>query len=149
MIYLDMDGVLADFNKHYQDRFGIKVDRELDNVDCDLLTGDFFLTIPPMKDIRDLTNYVRKFGYKILTGIPDQDPKGATKNKMGWAWININQCPEVICCPSRDKATYCRPGDVLIDDWIKYKKKWVDAGGIWITHKSAKESIKELKRYGY
>ena len=36
------------------------------------------------------------------------------------------------------------PGDILIDDWEKHKDAWVNAGGIWITHTSAKDTIEQL-----
>ena len=34
-----------------------------------------------------------------------------------------------------------QPGDILIDDWPKYKHLWEEAGGIFILHTSAAQSI--------
>jgi hypothetical protein len=32
---------------------------------------------------------------------------------------------------------HAQPGDILIDDSVKHRKRWVKAGGIWVTHCSA------------
>ena len=52
---------------------------------------------------------------------------------------------EVFCCQSSKKWTYCQHGDILIDDRYRYAKKWEKAGGIFILHKSAAETIKKLQ----
>ena len=39
----------------------------------------------------------------------------------------------MICCLAKEKYLHAS-GNVLIDDWEKYKGKWVAAGGIRITH---------------
>ena len=43
---------------------------------------------------------------------------------------------------------HAAPGDVLIDDWEKYKSLWLDVGGVWITHRSAAETADELSTPG-
>ena len=43
-------------------------------------------------------------------------------------------------------AKYVGAGDILIDDWTKYRHLWLAAGGIWITHTSAQGSIAELRK---
>jgi hypothetical protein len=42
----------------------------------------------------------------------------------------------------------CRPGDILIDDWTKYQHLWLAAGGRWITHTSAENSVQQLLAMG-
>ena len=54
---------------------------------------------------------------------------------------------EMIVCMSRDKRNYCQPGDVLIDDRPHFQAKWEGAGGVWITHTSAAESITKLTEH--
>lgn len=53
----------------------------------------------------------------------------------------------MICCLSKNKRDYMKPGDVLVDDWTRYRPLWEEAGGIFIHHKSAKESIEALRKY--
>jgi hypothetical protein len=40
------------------------------------------------------------------------------------------------------------PGDVLVDDYLRYRELWENAGGIFIHHVSAKESIRQLAAMG-
>jgi hypothetical protein len=35
---------------------------------------------------------------------------------------------------------------VLIDDWEKWRSLWEGAGGIWITHTCAVDTIVEFKK---
>jgi hypothetical protein len=37
-----------------------------------------------------------------------------------------------------------KPGDVLIDDYIAYQDLWEDAGGVFILHTSARDSLDRL-----
>lgn len=149
-LYVDMDGVLADFNRHYKDCFGVEVNRIQDNVDWKKFTGhkDFFLHIKPMPDFYELWNYIVQYDPIIITGVPKTNTREAVNNKIDWVDKYVPDFPSVITCRSSMKYIYCKPGDVLIDDWEKYKSKWVKAGGVWITHTSAKNTIVELKELG-
>jgi len=55
----------------------------------------------------------------------------------------------MIACASRDKCKFAKPGDVLIDDWTKYRDLWLAMGGRFITHTSAENSIQQLKELGF
>lgn len=146
-VYLDLDGVLANFDAHHESVFGVRPDRVLDNVDWDKVRAhkDFYLHIPPMPDMRELWEFVAPFNPTVLTGIPSSVAE-APLNKMSWVAHHIGPHVDVICCPPRHKCRFAKPGDVLIDDYEKYKQLWLDAGGRWITHRSAAESISELRQ---
>lgn len=148
MIYVDMDGVLADFDSHYKAVFGIVANTKLDNVDWVKVraVGNFYLTMPPMADFDELWGFIEPLSPTLLTGVPKSVAE-AVSNKKAWAALNVGPDVPVICCRSSEKALHCRPGDILIDDWEKYKDKWVKAGGIWITHTSAADTIKQLKDF--
>jgi hypothetical protein len=51
----------------------------------------------------------------------------------------------MICCKSSEKCLHGKPGDILIDDWTKHRQKWLDMGGIFILHTSAKSSLQALQ----
>jgi hypothetical protein len=143
-----MDGVLADFDTQYMRTFGAPItDSMRDHIDWKKVreTEDFFLNIPPMPDMEELWAYCEPYNPKVLTGIPASVPE-APWNKMAWVKRHLGNLVEVQCCQSKYKYQYCKPGDILIDDWTKYRVKWIDAGGIWITHFSAKESIHQLEQ---
>ena len=148
-LFVDMDGVLADFNAHYEAVFGVIADRVLDNVDWQAVRGvrNFYLNMPPMADLDALWRRIERHRPIVLTGVP-KDVEEAPDNKRGWVRRHLGKHVEVRCCLSKEKYLHAFPGDVLIDDWEKYKSRWEDAGGIWITHVSAAETGRRLSECG-
>lgn len=71
-IFVDLDGVLADFDTGYEREFGIHPSIDSDNVDWRLVRGrkDFYRDLPPMPDMRELWDFIEPFKPVILTGIP-------------------------------------------------------------------------------
>jgi hypothetical protein len=61
---------------------------------------------------------------------------------------------EVVCCLSREKAkaaaSVLEEGQrmVLVDDRLKLKAPWEDAGGEFVLHISAASSIEALRNLG-
>jgi hypothetical protein len=144
-IFVDMDGVLADFDAHYEALFGMRPDKTADDVDWRAVreAGDFYLHIPPMPDLPILWGFLEPLSPIVLTGVP-RSVAEAPANKLAWSARHLGAEVEVRCCLSREKALHARPGDVLIDDWEKYRHLWEAAGGRWITHVSAEATVSEL-----
>jgi hypothetical protein len=146
-IFLDADGVLADFDKagellwgmpprEYEKKVGsVAFWRELQ------FTTDFYANLPLMPDAMELYNGVKHLDPTILTGCP----RGgwAESQKVAWAARNFPGVP-IITCMSAKKYTFGLPGDVLIDDWEQYRQLWEEMGGIFIHHKTALESLLKL-----
>lgn len=149
-LFLDMDGVLADFDQHYENLFGERPDKTRDNVDWVAVRGtpNFYANIPPMADMPELWDFCRPYSPTVLTGVP-KSVKGAGGDKIGWVKKNLGPWVPVITCPSREKSRYAKPGDILVDDWEKYKALWVKVGGVLVTHTSATSSIARLKELGF
>lgn len=149
-LYVDMDGVLADFDKHYEDVFGTRPNKVHDNVDWKAVrrVKDFYADIPPMWDMKVLWGYLERYKPTVLTGIPSSLMEEATRNKRAWIKRNLGPHVPVICCMSRNKAEYAEKGDILIDDWDKYKTLWEARGGRWITHTNAFNTIERLQELG-
>lgn len=149
-VYLDMDGVLADFDQHHFDVFGIRPCKTADNVDWAAVRAipNFYLNIPPMPDMWELFVGVQKMiGHTptILTGVP-ASVSDAPANKVGWVEKYLGAHVPVITCRSKDKFMHAKPGDVLIDDWDNYKSRWEQAGGVFIIHRNAAESLDALAK---
>ena len=158
-VYLDCDGVLADFDKKAMSLLGGKRPRDFENTEGEQALwdqlyrhADFFASLPPMKDALRLVAGVQQLGFypTILTGIPK--PEGgpgavnAAEQKRAWVKTHIGDYP-VITCRSKDKWTHMeKPGDVLIDDWHKYKPLW-EKRGKFILHTSALDSLEQLQKY--
>lgn len=149
-LFCDMDGVLADFDSHHETVFGYRADKIADNVDWAKVRAvdGFYRDIPPMHDFEELWGFIRKFDPIILTGVPKAVHE-APENKRAWARRHLGRDVEVRCVLSKQKFLHARPGDILIDDWEKYRTLWLGAGGVWITHTSAADSIRQLVEMGF
>lgn len=150
-LFLDCDGVLADFEQGCMDVLGSLPTPFEEHWGEDLMwhqlenTPDFFTNLNPMTDAFDLVDAVKHLNPIILTG----RPRGiwAEEQKLKWRDKYFPEL-EMIVCRSRDKKKYAKPGDVIVDDWKKWRHLWVEAGGIWVLHTSAQNSIYELKELG-
>ena len=144
-LFVDMDGVLADFNTGHEQVFGTRADKLLDNVNWNAVRNveDFYLNLPPMPDLDELWDAIKHLDPIVLTGVP-ASVEEAPANKMAWIVKNLGSDIEVRCCRSREKYLHAAPGDILIDDWEKYKDLWLNAGGRWITHTTASDTIRQL-----
>lgn len=106
---------------------------------------DFYFKLPLMPDAMELYEAVKHLDHGILTGLPQGD--WAEPQKRRWGGKHFPDT-KMICCPSKDKWLHMQPGDVIVDDWPKYKELWEEAGGIFVLHTSAKDSIAKLKELG-
>lgn len=121
-LFVDMDGVLADFDRGYELAFGVRPSIAADNVDWSKVRSykDYYLNLPPMPDMVQLWEYVGKYRPIILTGIP-LSVKEASENKRSWVRKNLGSHVEVRTCLSKEKCLHAKAGDILIDDWEKYR----------------------------
>lgn len=151
-VFLDCDGVLADFDKgatrvfgmppdEYERRFGLKrFWAEL------AATEDFFNTLDLLPDAMELFEAVRHLDPVILTGLPRGN--WAEPQKRRWAERHFPGV-EVITTTAALKREYCQHGDALVDDRDKYRHLWEGVGGIFIHHKNAESSIRQLREHGF
>lgn len=151
-VFLDCDGVLADFDKAaakvfgmppgaFERRFGLKrFWSELAS------TPDFFNTLEPLPDAMALFDAVQHLGLVILTGLPRGN--WAEPQKRRWAERHFPRV-EVITTSAALKREHCRPGDALVDDRDKYRHLWEGAGGVFIHHEGAAASIGKLRDHGF
>ena len=151
-IYLDCDGVLADFAKgatavlgmpprRFEQRFGLPAFwARLAS------TPDFFDTLDLLPDAKELYEAVRHREPVILTGLP----RGAwaAPQKRRWAARHFPGV-EVITTSAALKREHCHPGDALVDDTVKFRHLWEKEGGVFIPHTSAAASIAALRRLGF
>ncbi len=151
MIYLDMDGVIADFDGYFEHLFGvlprqIPATERWKKVNS---TPNYWADLPKIPEADTLINYLNKYGFTILTGVPVSGCEKAKNEKRIWLKNRYGIETDVICCFSRDKAKYCRLGDILIDDWSPNIERWIKAGGIGILHTSIENTLEQLKQLGY
>ena len=149
-LYLDCDGVLADFDKGatavlglspraFEQRHGLgKFWQKLAQA------PDFYFGLPLMDDAMELFDAVRHLDPIILTGLPRGN--WAADQKVRWA-AKYFPGTRIITTMARDKRDHAREGDVLVDDQTRHRERWEQVGGVFIHHRSARQSIDELRRY--
>jgi hypothetical protein len=151
-IYLDCDGVLADFDKGAEQVLGLhprafEKRHGLGQFWKRLATADgFFENLEPLPDAYELYEAVRHLDPIILTGLPRGN--WAEPQKRRWAEKHFPGV-EVITTSAALKREHCHPGDALVDDRDKFRHLWEAEGGVFIHHKNARSSIEELRAKGY
>lgn len=144
-LFVDLDGVLADFDAHYLATTGTVPSKKKDNVDWGQVKKipDWYFNIPLMQDAQLLWSFIGRFNPTVLTGVPSSLHLDAVENKTRWV-EKYFPGTRIICCPSKQKYLHAKLGDILIDDWDKYRQRWLDAGGRWVLHQSARSTIEAL-----
>lgn len=150
-IFLDCDGVLADFNTAATVICGTPPRQAADRQAAEKLWSilraqpEFFTSLPKMPDADELVCGVRALGFvpAILTGTPRWEE--AATQKLRWGQRHFPEL-KMITCHAAQKYRYGQPGDVLIDDWEKYRSLWEQMGGHFILHRNAAQSLAELRR---
>lgn len=151
-IYVDMDGVLVDFEKGYYDLTGIhtkqfvKGDSTFWKPISEAGAG-FWAGLPWMPDGKELWRYVKKYKPNILSA-PSQDPSSIV-GKEAWLKINLqNQFKKAYFYNRANKKLFAGENKILIDDMEQTINEWNEKGGIGILHTSTANTIKELKKLG-
>ena len=150
ILYVDMDGVLADFYGPFNQMAGVKSWKDAPkDVVLKVLKkitkqDDFWINLKVLPDVPQLMSAIKslfKGEYKLLSKAIVGDPN-AVKQKKQWAQQNLQPQPnEVIIMPATaDKGSYATQADgtpnILIDDFGYNIKKWQQAGGIGVQHKT-------------
>jgi hypothetical protein len=146
-LYLDCDGVLADFDRGAEQVFGMRPRAFEKRYGSGRFwarlakTPDFFATLPLMPGATELFAAVRHLHPVILTGLPRGN--WAAEQKVRWAAQHFPGT-RIITTLAADKRDHCAHGDVLVDDTLKYRHLWEAAGGIFIHYRGVEEALEEL-----
>lgn len=151
-IYVDMDGVLSDFNVSFEKidgRTTKQVEKEGDEEFWEHVTKGglkFWSEMPWTKSGKKLWNYVKNKDVAILSS-PARRIPDSIRGKQIWIGKNLGN-PSVIFKRAREKREYANENSILIDDLKKNIQQWKASGGIGILFKNADQAIKELKKMG-
>lgn len=145
-----MDGVLVDFIKGYFELTGRDItgtyntDKEF-WLPIDKEGFDFWRNLDWTPDGKVLWNYIKKYDPELLSS-----PSRQVDSRVGKsAWVN-RELPGVhlILRSAHRKQEFAEPNAILIDDRKSNVDEWSAAGGIAIFHKSAQDTIQQLKKLG-
>lgn len=147
-LYLDMDGVLADFNKAYTKFDPQKEDRK--KFRSAVMEYKIFEDLDFMPDTQELLNHVSKLrgiDVQILTSMGTHDPvQGMEAQRQKILWLNKKNIPYKVNF-SRDKvekSKWATPESILIDDSSGCIGPFAAKGGHGILHSHSSETIKIL-----
>ena len=140
-IYLDMDGVVADWRANALRVIGREAPpgEMYPDIEWHRLRENphLFAQLPVMPRASELVNIARKYrdqlGWELLflTAIPhNNDLPWAFHDKAEWARLHFTDIPVHFGPYSSDKHLHCSPGDILVDDRGDNCRDWTAAGGL-------------------
>jgi hypothetical protein len=160
-VYLDMDGVLADFFGGVEKMYGVEHWKELTSDKTkdlkkeviDRITGtDFFATLPKFQSADALIDMVKKFTggkFSINTSPLRGDHENSGKYKKVWISNNIEQPDEIVV--TGRKETYAKNKangmpNILIDDRPVNIQRWQAAGGYGILYQANRDPLTKVEK---
>ena len=148
-LFLDADGVLADFNRGARNLLGASPKDFIAEHGRGTFwkrlakAPNFFGTLPEMADARVLFDAVKHLKPTILTGLPEGS--WSAPQKVEWAAEHFPVVP-IVTCLARDKHKHMHPGDVLVDDREKHRDAYEAHGVLFIHHRNAADSLRRLAK---
>ena len=160
VVYLDMDGVLADFFGGVEKLYGVSHWKELTNDKTKDLKAevinkiqgtDFFATLPKFQSADALIDLVKKFTggtFSINTSPLRGDHENSAKYKKVWISNNIETPAEIVV--TGRKETYAKDKasgtpNILIDDRPVNIQKWQASGGYGILYQANRDQLTKVK----
>ena len=145
-IYIDMDGVVADWDAYVESVIGYRHPnyRRYPDKDWHIITHEHphiyrNLALAPnahrlVYGVHELAA-IHKYSYRFLTAVPSRnDMPYAFQDKIAWVAEHFPGIDVWFGPYSRDKQRRARAGDVLIDDRPSNITEWQEAGGHGILY---------------
>ena len=155
-IYLDMDGVIADFAKRYKELYNMEPreaekHKQFDKLFTEFIATGQFATLDLMPGAMDGLIFLRKhltIPTQILSSTANEARYDAiSKQKMIWLQTHgITFTPNFVP-GKRHKYKFATPDSIIIDDTESVIDDWRKAGGIAIWHKDWMTTLAILRQY--
>ena len=149
-IYVDMDGVLADFFGEWAKLMQVdhftKIDKEHDIKDALQKirdTDEFWLKLPLLPQAKQLLSLIQKVkGEYYICSSPLADDPRSEPHKREWIKKNLSFFPPKDVFITHNKQKFAKNDDgtsnILIDDYGVNINAWENAGGIGFKYKDHK-----------
>ena len=155
-IYLDLDGVVADFKKRYKELYHMEPreaekKKEFNKFFDEFIATKQFETLDLMPGAMDGLVFLRKhltIPTQILSSTANEDRYDEiSKQKMIWLQTHgITFTPNFVP-GKRHKYKFAGPDKIIIDDTQSVIDQWKEAGGIGILHKDWPSTLAILRQY--
>lgn len=153
-VYLDLDGVLADFEKEYDKRYKNLKDTSVEEllvIKKTFADIHFFRSLPLMKDAKKLVKMIEKYpvNLRVLTSVGKWGSKDNAIDKVLWLKQYFPKLASKFdyVKTSTDKARFAKPDVLLVDDRLKSTKPFKAAGGETVFYKNFKDAEAKIKKY--
>jgi 5'-nucleotidase len=141
-VYLDMDGVLADFFGEWSRISGVDHYKDIDDVEAKLqLVRDhptFWIDLPMLPHAKALIKtVVEQYGEYRICSKPLEGDARSKSGKLQWIKTHLSDMPPAEIILTAEKADYATNDgipNVLVDDFGKNINAWRAAGGIGIKY---------------
>ena len=155
MIYLDMDGVIADFYKRYFELYKLapreaEKKKEFNKYFDDFIESGQFATLELMDGAMDGVEFLRKAPVptEILSSTANEARYDTiSKQKLIWLQTHGITFKPNFVPGKRHKYKYAAPDKIIIDDTPSVIEDWRNAGGIGILHKDWMSTLAMLRLY--
>lgn len=151
-LFCDLDGVLADFDKGYEQLTGVHPDHAEEGAafwePIDKAGAQFWANLEWMPDGKELWQHIKQYNPKLLSA-PSRQPS-SKEGKHQWVAKYPQEFgnTELILARAVAKQKYSGEDKILIDDREKNIDEWRSKGGIGILHKNTKDTLQQLKKLG-
>ena len=152
-IYLDMDGVIANFEKRYVELFKVQPSstreyKEFNKFFDKFITDGHFETLELMPDAMDLVRALRNAlpPTQILSSTASEKRhKAISEQKIKWLETQGIDFQRNLVPGKELKKRYARTDTLIIDDTESVIDDWRAAGGVAILHKNVADTLVQLK----
>lgn len=156
-IWLDLDGVIADFEKKFKEVYGIKPphttskkSKEEKNRFKDFIQNHYFAELDLMSDAMMGINFLRhtRIPVEILSSTARPEYYDIVSNdKNIWLQRNGIEFPATFVPGKKHKREYVSENAILIDDTPINIDQWREDGGIGLLHRDWYDTISILQMY--
>jgi hypothetical protein len=153
-VYLDMDGVFADFEGFFKNLFGEERFKNMSSSELwgthinGMMKGEeeqVFSAFPMLPKAKEMYEFFKPYNPVFLSATGFQNTVRAHAQKR--AWLEKHFGPDVksiFVDTSKWKARYATPNSILIDDRPHSLMPWMEAGGEGLMFRDPDSAIKEF-----
>lgn len=137
-IYLDLDGVMADFDGHFPALFGFDHRQMAKDLMWESINAhpSYFRGMPIFAGAKAFFDSISWMNPIILTACPLSNYQDVARQKRGWVREHLSvHCQILPVMGGRNKPLFMHArGDILIDDFKRNIAAWEVEGGVGILH---------------